>query len=228
MKTLHYILSPINIFIWIKKRKYEFQFRKKKFSIGLHSSLHNSEIGEYNTLGDNVVLNNVQMESYSYINNNTDISNASIGKFCSIASEVIIGLGKHPTNFVSTHPAFYSTDKLFITFSDRDYYKEYEKVSIANDVWIGTRVIISGGISIGNGAIIGAGALVTKDVPPYAIVGGVPAKIIRYRFDEDTISKLETSKWWENDINWFRDNYILFHNVADFLKNLQLLNKSKS
>jgi acetyltransferase-like isoleucine patch superfamily enzyme len=125
----------------------------------------------------------------------------------------------HPSRgFISAHPAFYSTARQAqITFVDKDYFSEFKRVTIGHDVWIGTRSIIMGGVSIGNGAIIGAGAVVTKDVPPYAVVAGVPAKVVRYRFDAEEIEKLEEIKWWDRDISWLRQNADLFHQVDEFL-----------
>jgi acetyltransferase-like isoleucine patch superfamily enzyme len=130
---------------------------------------------------------------------NARITRANIGAFCSIGPEVIIGgLGTHPTNFVSTHPVFYSRlCQSGITFSSENLVEELKSVTVGNDVWIGARALILDGVTIGDGAIIAAGAVVTTDVPPYAIVGGVPAKIIRYRFSEDIISILLEWKWWE-------------------------------
>ena len=134
----------------------------------------------------------------------------------------MIGLGKHPVHFVSTHPAFYSSHKQFITFADKnDYFEEYEKVTIGNDVWIGTRVMIIDGVSIGDGAIIAAGAIVTKNVEPYSIVGGVPAKLIRNRFNDQDIEFLKKFKWWNKDFEWIKSNYYKFKNIELFIKNFQ-------
>ena len=99
---------------------------------------------------------------------------------------------------VSTSPCFYSTKKQCgYTFAKTNKIQEHKNVYIGHDVFIGANVLIMGGIKIGSGAIVAAGAVVTKDVPPYAIVGGVPAKIIKYRFDNDIVDKLLKVKWWE-------------------------------
>lgn len=124
---------------------------------------------------------------------------AEIGAFTSIAGNVTYSHGNHPLDTVSTHPAFYYQDFGLI---DKDHQgiitgiPKNEKITIGHDVWIGRDVTILTGVTIGHGAVVAAGAVVTKDVPPYAVVGGVPAKLIRYRFDEDTIAALLKSAWW--------------------------------
>lgn len=126
------------------------------------------------------------------------ISNAIIGRYCSIAPGVILSPAMHPVGALGT--AFCITGQLhgFATFPcpfDTDLSKG-DPVIIGNDVWIGANAIIMRGVTIGDGAIVAAGAIVTKDVPPYAIVGGIPAKVIRYRFDESLIQRLLASQWW--------------------------------
>ncbi len=137
---------------------------------------------------------------YSYIGYDCNISNATIGNFCSLASNIIIGADQHPINWVSTSPVFENVKnsgptKRFSTFD----VESPKRTIIESDVWIGHGAIIMGGIKIGHGAIIGAGAIVTKDVESYSIVGGIPAKIIRYRFSEDIRTKLLSSEWWNID-----------------------------
>ena len=123
-----------------------------------------------------------------------------IGKYCSIDPNLVCGYGIHPTNGITTSPAFYSTLKQNdMTFSSSDKVIKRKEITIGNDVFIGMNVSILDGINIGDGAVIGAGGVVTKDVPPYAIVAGVPAKIIRYRFDEETIKELLELRWWDLD-----------------------------
>ncbi|MGL5982215.1 MAG: CatB-related O-acetyltransferase, partial [Cetobacterium sp.] len=127
------------------------------------------------------------------------LSTCYIGRYCSLGNEIKIIVGNHPTNYVSTHPFCYSSafEKEGLLFSNIikfDYVSIVEKgkdIEIGNDVWIGDNVIILGGVKIGNGAVIGAGALVTKDVIPYSIVVGVPARVIKMRFEKKHIEMLE-------------------------------------
>jgi acetyltransferase-like isoleucine patch superfamily enzyme len=141
---------------------------------------------------------NSTINSYSYVGKNSIVQNVNIGSFCSIANDVYIGLGAHPINHFSSSPLFYRVNNTFRKkLIDKDVaFLEYMKIEIGNDVWIGSRAIVLDGVSIGDGAIIAAGAVVTKDVPPYAIVGGVPAKFIRYRFEQEKIEKLLKLQWW--------------------------------
>jgi acetyltransferase-like isoleucine patch superfamily enzyme len=144
-------------------------------------------------------LHNVRIDQYSYVGYGTSINYCQIGKYCSIGADVKIGLGKHPISRVSTSPIFYSNkNSLGIKIVEGSDFKEFEEVKIGNDVWIGSNAIVMGGITIGDGAIIAAGSVVTKNVKPYAIVGGIPAKVIKYRFEEEEICKLLELKWW----NW--------------------------
>ena len=154
---------------------------------------------------------------YTYINNNCWIINSNIGCFCSIASNVMIGGGKHPLNFVSTSPIFYTETNVFKKCFNKIEFQEYETTVIGNDVWIGSNAFIKGGVTIGHGAVIGAHAVVTKDIEPYSIVAGNPAKIIRKRFDDVTIDKLLKGKWWDHNDEILKESAILFGDVEKFL-----------
>jgi acetyltransferase-like isoleucine patch superfamily enzyme len=147
---------------------------------------------------ENVLIIKSVIGRFSYVGRNCIIQNANIGAFCSIANEVFIGLGAHPIEHFSSSPIFYrSKNTLGIKVIDEDLdFSEYKKINIGNDVWIGARATILDGVCIGDGAIIAANAVVTHDVPPYAIMGGVPASRIRDRFSREKIDRLLSLQWW--------------------------------
>lgn len=168
-------------------------------SVSILSRIENSDIAPNAKIYRNVKLDHASVGDYTYICPGTKVVYAKIGKFCSIGADCNIGLPSHPIDLISSSPIFTSphnaTKKKWV--KQPFAFNEFDQCNIGNDVWIGTNAIIMGGITIGNGAVIGAGAVVTKDVPPYAIVGGVPAKIIRYRFNNNDISALEGVNWWD-------------------------------
>lgn len=145
-----------------------------------------------------------------------------IGAFCSIAKTVNIAKGNHPTNYISTHPFFYLHN--FGHFVERDRNGlltdiNNKKVIIGNDVWIGTNVTILPSVTVGDGAVIGAGSVVTKDVPSYSIVAGVPAKVIRYRFSEEHIEQLLNIQWWNWTDDVIKERISFFSENTNFLRN---------
>ena len=152
---------------------------------------------------------------YSYVGGNSLIINTEIGAFCSIANDVCIGLAGHTLNFISTSPIFTEKNNGTGTRWNTSsiYAHKNQRIQIGSDVWIGYRATILNGAKIGDGAVIAASAVVTKDVPPYAIVGGVPAKILRYRFNEETIKKLTTIKWWNLNDDILQKNINLFQTM---------------
>lgn len=188
---------------------------------------HNVSISMDCTFGEKInilegsKLGSCKVSSYTYIGRECDFAYTQIGSFCSIGPQVICGLGKHPLDFVSTYPGFYS-DKA----SGSSYFgvshdvAEHNQTIINSDVWIGARVLILGGIKIGTGAVVAAGSVVTKDIPPYAIVGGTPAKILRYRFDDDLIQSLLNSKWWELDEAELTRLAVFMNKPREFLSHL--------
>lgn len=189
----------------------------------------NCNISKRTILGDNVCIGN-----YTYLNANkywiTFESNTSIGSFCSIAPGVHIGAGNHNYKFVTTHPIlfdkYYDKNNKFQKCSG--LLDKSKKTIIGNDVWIGLNAIIKRGINVGNGAVIAAGAVVTKDVPDYAIVGGNPAKIIRYRTTDENISIIKKNidkMWWNWNIDEIIKNINIMYNFDDLI--LYLKNVSK-
>jgi phosphonate metabolism protein (transferase hexapeptide repeat family) len=144
---------------------------------------------EYSELGD-----------YSYLGSGCIVADAQIGRFCAIAAQVRIGAPNHPFHRPSQHrftycPEYYSAD------AQRDHaffqQRRADRVLIGNDVWIGHAVIVMPGITVGNGAVLAAGAVVTRDVAPYTIVGGVPARQIRERFNRKIAAQLSRIAWWD-------------------------------
>lgn len=170
--------------------------------------IYDSRLGESVAVLDRTVLSQVLMGSLSYVSNDASLINVEIGCFCSIGPHVQVGLAPHPSRtFVSTYPAFYRENTVGcpLVFRDNKIFDDaIPKTVIANDVWIGSNVIVPGGVHIGNGAIVAAGSVVVKDVPPYAIVGGNPAKIIKYRFSEEQIRFLVKLEWWDWPIEKIR------------------------
>ena len=152
----------------------------------------------------------------SYMNYNCNIE-ANIGRFTSIAPYVKTNSGVHPIHepYATTSPMFFSVrNQCGKTFADKTYFAEIKKnVIIGNDCWIGQGAFLSGGIVVGDGAVILAGAVVVKDVAPYTIVGGVPAKVIDQRFDSETIQFLLKIKWWNKDYEWFKKNWRLLNDI---------------
>ncbi|MHB1105219.1 MAG: CatB-related O-acetyltransferase [Lutibacter sp.] len=163
---------------------------------------------------------NTIMGKHSFCGYNCEIINCEIGSFCSIANNVTIGGGMHPMDWVSMSPVFYEgKDSVKAKFSEHKRIPP-QKTVIGHDVWIGHSVIIKQGVNIGTGAVIGMGSVVTKDVSPYAIVAGNPAKLIRKRFSEELIIALLDSKWWKLSEDNLKKYSVDITNPTKFLMKL--------
>ena len=151
------------------------------------------------------------MERHSFCGYDCDIQHADIGGFTSIANRVVIGGGRHPMEWVGMSPVFYAgRDSVKAKFSEH-VREPVRRVVIGHDVWVGHSAILLPGVHVGNGAVVGAGAVVTKSVPPYAIVAGNPARVLRHRFDEETVRRLEAIRWWA----WSEDELRLLGNLTN-------------
>lgn len=207
----------------------------KKYLLGFLSHLLNFRISKFALVDNKSVIDkraiiyrkcqivNSKIGAYSYIAPGASIVFANIGKFCSIAQNVSIGLGKHEMNTISTSPIFFSIKNATgYKWTTKNSFEEYNLVNIGNDVWIGMNALIKGGIIIGDGAVVAAGAIVTKDVPPYAVVAGIPAKVIKYRFPVVTITKLMEVKWWNLPDEVLKEHINIFQ-VPNFESSLNSL-----
>ena len=150
------------------------------------------------------VSSDVEIGNYSYVNSNSSLENCTIGNYCSISSGVYINPYEHFLNYRSTHP-----------FAEAGDEPKRERVIIGNDVLISLNAIILSGVKIGDGAVIGAGAVVTKDVKPFENVGGVPAKHIKWRFDETEQKEIEKTEWWKYDIKELKEKLDYFRKETD-------------
>lgn len=183
------------------------------------SQKYNVEITNRSKIYPPYYLINVKIGDFTYIGKNCDITNTVIGKFCSIGPNFCCGLGLHPTNGISTSPMFYSTAKQN-GFSMTKFNKiaESKHTVIGNDVFIGANVTVIDGVTIGNGAVVGAGAVVARDIPPYAIAVGIPAKVVKFRFKDDQIHKIEQTKWWDFDFEKLGNVEKYFFEIDEFNK----------
>ncbi len=187
--------------------------------LGLEPYIHesarvsNSTLGRYTEVSERCRLEEVVMGDYSYIMQDGSVWCAEIGKFANIAAAVRINATNHPTWRATLHHFTYRAADYFEgAENDHDFFewRRDNRVTIGHDVWIGHGATVLPGVTVGNGAVIGAGAVVSKDVAPYTIVGGVPARLIRERFAPETAARMESLSWWD----WDHDR--LFAALADF------------
>lgn len=179
-----------------------------------------SSIGEWCEIGENNVLQNTTFDDYSYSGSNCIFQNVTVGKFSNIAAFVRIGATDHPMERPTLHHFTYRSKKYGFAEDDELFFeKRASRVTyIGHDTWIGHGALIKPGVRIGNGAVIGQGSVVTKDIPPYAVAAGVPAKVIRYRFDSEIIEALERIKWWDWDYETIKQHFYDFRgNIQDFI-----------
>lgn len=217
-----FFLNPFLEYVqWIScKLFYQLKNWGKHLRIGYLSKISRTIFGKFNLIGRNVIIINSIVGDFTYIAENTNINGTTIGKFCSIGPNIRIAPGKHPTSvFVSTHPSLYSNpSNLMHNFVRETVFNYKRSVSIGNDVWIGGNVVIVDGITIGDGAIIAANSVVTNDVEPYAIMGGVPAKFIKKRFKDHEINFLLDFKWWDKSEQFIQNNIALWWSIEDFME----------
>lgn len=202
--------------------------KSQNVKFGLFSRVGSGSFFECNNRVGKFSFVKGSMGKYSYVGDNVTIIDGNIGRYTSISSNVHVVNGRHPLKapYVSTSPVFYSKQSpVGYSFASEQMFEEYSYtdkerkfcVVIGNDCWIGYGVSIVEGVTIGDGAVVLANATVTKDVPPYAIVGGVPAKVMGYRYEENIISQLLNICWWNQDDKWIAERKHLFVDIDAFL-----------
>lgn len=205
---------------------YKQKCKRRDTILNTYNFGENIKIGKNCIIAKKVLMeNNITIGDCTYISANTAIySDVNIGKFCSIASNVYIAPGEHDITNISTHPIMYNKIwRKMIGIEERESFQEnignIEKVTnIGNDVWIALNVFIKRGVQIGDGAVIGAGSVVTKDVEPYSVVAGNPAKVIKYRFSKEEINFLEKKRWWDMSYQEISKQLLYMYDINKFIK----------
>lgn len=230
---IHDTAEVINLKIQEGAKIYKYAFVKnsclgKDVKIGDFSRIENSSFGRNVDIQRYALIYNSVMGDYSYVGRNFTCWYAKIGKFCSISWNVGIGGANHDYNKISQHAFLYASQFGMLKSGEEPGYNRFEtECEIGNDVWIGCNVVICRGVHIGDGAVVGAGSVVTKDVEPYTIVGGVPAKPIKRRCSKEFADRLIATCWWNLDPLVIRENFSSFNEVIseEGVKKIEALTK---
>jgi virginiamycin A acetyltransferase len=191
-------LKKLKVILYAFLKKHTEEQKRIQYFKKQSNNIHADDVDIKAVKGHNItilkgsyVCENSSIDSYTYIGFNTLISKTIIGRYNSIANNVNIGHGEHPLNLISTSSFLNDTPYEVLT---------QKQCIVTHDVWIGSGATIRRGITLGIGCVVGGNAFVNKDVPPFAVVGGVPAKILKYRFPQEKIDKILASSWWEKDV----------------------------
>lgn len=213
MRWIRSILGlAYNVFYW---KLYNWRSKSKIYNYRLSRGI---KLGKHVMIRSQTEIGlDVSVDDYSYISGPINyIESAHIGKYCSIARQTVIGVGDHNYNWVTTHPIIVSSEYGLIAKNHSEPQKPAPV--IGNDVWIGINAIVFRGVKIGHGAVVAAGSVVTKDVEPYSIVGGIPAKHLRYRFDENVVTSLLKIEWWNWNSDKIKEEARYMYDIELFIK----------
>ena len=202
-------------------------------TIDASAKLNDVKLGAYTEVGARTILQEVTMDDYSYVVNDAQITYTTIGKFCSIAAMIRINPGNHPMHRATQAHFTYRASAYFEGEGDDAEFFAWRRahhVHIGHDVWIGHGAVVLPGRNIGTGAVVAAGAIVTKDVAPYTIVGGNPARVIKRRFTEAVADRLAELGWWDWDHETLRLALPDFRNrsVEEFLEKYEAATNSNA
>jgi phosphonate metabolism protein (transferase hexapeptide repeat family) len=180
----------------------------------------NSELGEWTEIGEKSVIDQTAIGDYTYLAGFNQVNYSRIGKFCSIATYVRLNPGNHPSNRVTQHHMTYRRQMFDLMDTDDEAFfawRQTHQVVVGHDVWLGHNVCVMPGVNIGNGAVVGSGAIVTKDIEPYTINVGVPAKPIKRRFDKTIAAALEEIRWWDWSNDMLKEKILDFNDIEAFV-----------
>lgn len=188
-------------------------------------TLDDSRLSPHSRVAHHASLRSSSLGAFTSIGRFSKVAFTDLGSFGSVSWDVTIGAISHPMTHLTTH-AFPYVPELGISPDPRK--QEVERVAIGHDVWIGTQAIVMPGVTIGNGSVIGAGSVVTKDVEPYSVVAGTPARKLRMRFSDDIIAELEELKWWDLPVDALRNNVDAFRteDVRSAIERLRALGRA--
>ena len=182
-------------------------------------SVSESELGRWTEFREGCRLNEAVIDDYTYLMERVQVDFASVGKFGNIASDARLGATNHPIDRPTAHHFTYRSELYDLGADDERIFewRADQSVEIGHDVWIGHNATVLPGVEVGNGAVIAAGAVVTRDVDPYTIVGGVPAEPIEQRFTPKTAARIEATEWWDWDHATLRERLAAFRDLETFL-----------
>jgi acetyltransferase-like isoleucine patch superfamily enzyme len=215
-KAIKAIILDVKTYLLVKI-KYPYRYKQSEILSFVHPNL---KIGDKVIVKEGCLItgNLSSIGKGTYIGTNTKIYEcSSIGSFCSISHDVKIGLSNHALDYISTSPLFYEKNRGLISITTHKD-KDFVKTVIEHDVLISSNALIMAGVTLGTGCVVGAGAFVNKDIPPYAIVVGTPARIIKMRFSPEVIDMLLASKWWEQSFEKLKEKEKYFNNPIKFVE----------